>query len=167
MRPIEDYALLGDLHAAALVGRNGSIDWLCLPRFDSAACFSALLGTEGAFLACSFWLADALHGVGRRDEAEALFLRLLRLRNDVGLLSEEYDTDAHRQLGNTPQGFSMVGLVNTARQLSGSHTDTSADDHRYRQISDTLAALATAALIALVTLAVRLPHHRRCGTTHW
>jgi GH15 family glucan-1,4-alpha-glucosidase len=77
-----------------------------------------LPGTEGAFLACSFWLADALHGIGRTQHARALFERLLALRNDLGLLSEEYDTVAHRQLGNTPQAFSHVGLVNTARHLS-------------------------------------------------
>lgn len=74
-------------------------------------------GGECAFLACTFWLADALHGIGRRDEARALFERLLDLRNDVGLLSEQYDTDTARQLGNFPQAFSMVGLINTARHL--------------------------------------------------
>ncbi len=76
-----------------------------------------LHGGECAFVACSFWLADALHGIGRTDEARALFERLLSLRNDVGLLSEEYDTDTSRQLGNFPQAFSMVGLINTARHL--------------------------------------------------
>jgi GH15 family glucan-1,4-alpha-glucosidase len=85
-----------------------------------------LPGTEGAFLACSFWLVDALHGAGRTAEAEALFERLLELRNDVGLLAEEYDPTARRQLGNTPQAFSLVGLVNSARQLSGTTTRTSA-----------------------------------------
>jgi GH15 family glucan-1,4-alpha-glucosidase len=81
-----------------------------------------LPGGEGAFLACTFWLADALHATGRRDEARELFERLLDLRNDVGLLSEEYDPAARRQLGNTPQAFSLVGLVNTARRLAGTHT---------------------------------------------
>jgi GH15 family glucan-1,4-alpha-glucosidase len=81
-----------------------------------------LPGTEGAFLACSFWLADALHGIGRTQQARALFERLLARRNDLGLLSEEYDTVAHRQLGNTPQAFSHVGLVNTARQLGAAAT---------------------------------------------
>jgi GH15 family glucan-1,4-alpha-glucosidase len=85
-----------------------------------------LPGTEGAFLACSFWLVDALHAIGRVDEAERMFERLLALRNDVGLLSEEYDPVAGRQLGNTPQAFSLVGLVNSARQISGSSTRTSA-----------------------------------------
>ncbi|MGY2077661.1 glycoside hydrolase family 15 protein [Blastococcus sp. SYSU DS0828] len=80
-----------------------------------------LPGPEGAFLACSFWLVDALNGTGRRDEATRLFERLLGLRNDVGLLSEEYDTRLGRQLGNVPQAFSHVGLVNAARHLSGTH----------------------------------------------
>ena len=80
-----------------------------------------LPGGEGAFLACSFWLADALHGTGRTREATELFERLLDLRNDVGILSEEYDPHLRRQLGNTPQAFSHVGLVNTARHLSGTH----------------------------------------------
>ncbi|MGH3851666.1 MAG: glycoside hydrolase family 15 protein, partial [Pseudonocardiaceae bacterium] len=87
-----------------------------------------LPGTEGTFLVCTFWLADALDGIGRHDEARKLFERLLSLRNDVGLLSEEYDTSAQRLVGNTPQAFSMVGLVNTARQLSGSSVATRSED---------------------------------------
>ncbi|MFI0942542.1 glycoside hydrolase family 15 protein [Streptomyces sp. NPDC021020] len=78
-----------------------------------------LPGGEGAFLACSFWLADALHATGRTDEATALFERLLSVRNDVGLLAEEWDPVAGRQLGNYPQAFSHVGLVNTALALTG------------------------------------------------
>jgi len=78
-----------------------------------------LPGSEGAFLACSFWLADALHGTGDEDLAGALFEKLLGLRNDVGLLSEEWDPVAGRQLGNFPQAFSHIGLVNTALTLSG------------------------------------------------
>jgi len=76
-----------------------------------------LPGAEGAFLACSFWLADALALTGRHDQARDLFHRLLDLRNDVGLLSEEWDPHAKRHLGNTPQAFSHVGLVNTALTL--------------------------------------------------
>ena len=76
-----------------------------------------LPGTEGVFLACSFWLVDALLGAGRRTEATELFERLLALRNDVGLLSEEWDAQAGRQLGNTPQAFSHFALVTTAFQL--------------------------------------------------
>jgi GH15 family glucan-1,4-alpha-glucosidase len=80
-----------------------------------------LPGHEGAFLACTFWLADALYGAGHTEQAVELFDRLLDLRNDVGMLSEEYDPTTHRHLGNTPQAFSHVGLVNTARHLSASH----------------------------------------------
>lgn len=77
-----------------------------------------LPGAEATFLVCSFWLVDALHGIGRRDEAVALFERLCSLRNDLGLLSEEYDVETGRHLGNTPQAFSHLGLVNSALTLS-------------------------------------------------
>ncbi|WP_372593154.1 glycoside hydrolase family 15 protein [Actinotalea sp.] len=77
-----------------------------------------LPGREGAFLACSFWYAEALHRIGRGEQATELFERLLALSTDLGLLSEEYDTCAGRQLGNTPQAFSHVGLVHAARTLS-------------------------------------------------
>jgi GH15 family glucan-1,4-alpha-glucosidase len=73
---------------------------------------------EGAFLLCTFWLADNLALQGRRAEARAIFERLLALRNDVGLLSEEYDVQAGRLVGNFPQAFSHVGVVNTARNLT-------------------------------------------------
>jgi GH15 family glucan-1,4-alpha-glucosidase len=73
---------------------------------------------EGAFLPCSFWLADNLALIGRKDDAIALFERLLGLVNDVGLLAEEYDGGAGRQLGNFPQAFTHVCLVNTANHLS-------------------------------------------------
>ncbi|MDQ3264131.1 MAG: glycoside hydrolase family 15 protein [Myxococcota bacterium] len=73
---------------------------------------------EGAFLLCSFWLADNYALMGREEEARALFERLLTLRNDVGLLSEEYDPVAGRMLGNFPQAFSHVGLINTAYNLT-------------------------------------------------
>jgi GH15 family glucan-1,4-alpha-glucosidase len=74
---------------------------------------------EGAFLACTFWLADALALEGRSAEARQLFERLLALRNDVGLLAEEYDPRARRLMGNFPQAFSHFALVNTARRLAG------------------------------------------------
>ena len=73
---------------------------------------------EGAFLACTFWLADNLALIGRHSEARAMFERLLTLRNDVGLLAEEYDPVAKRQVGNFPQAFSHVGLINTAHNLT-------------------------------------------------
>ena len=72
---------------------------------------------EGAFLACSFWLVDNYVLQGRVEEAKTLFERLLALRNDVGLLSEEYDVCAGRLVGNFPQAFSHIALVNTAQNL--------------------------------------------------
>jgi GH15 family glucan-1,4-alpha-glucosidase len=78
-------------------------------------------GKEGAFLACSFWLADAYAQLGRVDDAAELFDRLLAVRNDLGLLAEEYDPVARRLLGNFPQAFSHVGLVNTAFNLVAAH----------------------------------------------
>jgi len=86
------------------------------PRADGNV--DGLPGDEGTFIACTFWFADALKGIGRDAQARDVFERLLDLRNDLGLLSEEYDTRAHRQVGNTPQAYSHVGLVNTARHLS-------------------------------------------------
>jgi len=82
---------------------------------------------EGAFLACSFWLVDNYTLAGRRDEAEAMFERLAALCNDVGLLSEEYDPQAKRQVGNVPQAFSHVGLINSGFNLW--HVDKPAE-HR-------------------------------------
>jgi GH15 family glucan-1,4-alpha-glucosidase len=87
-------------------------------RYDTRSDVDGLPAGEGAFLPCTFWLADNLVLLGRRDEARELFDRLLGLRNDVGLLSEEYDPRAKRLVGNFPQAFSHVGLVNTALNLS-------------------------------------------------
>jgi GH15 family glucan-1,4-alpha-glucosidase len=86
-------------------------------RYQTSQTDDGLKGSEGLFLACSFWLVDALHASGQRAEAAGLFERLLLLRNDVGLLSEEWDPAARRQLGNTPQAFSHFGLVVSALQL--------------------------------------------------
>lgn len=81
-------------------------------------------GEEATFLACSFWLVDALHGIGRTEEATELFDRLLSLRNDVGMLSEEYDPIAGRHLGNTPQALSHASLVTTALHLANPNATT-------------------------------------------
>jgi GH15 family glucan-1,4-alpha-glucosidase len=86
---------------------------------DGAHLVDGLDGREAAFLACSFWMADCLHMIGRRDDARELFERLLELRTDLGLLAEEYDANAGRQAGNFPQAFSHVALVNAALNLSG------------------------------------------------
>jgi GH15 family glucan-1,4-alpha-glucosidase len=87
-------------------------------RYHTHRTKDGLPAGEGAFLACSFWLADALMLLGRREEARVLFERLLSLRNDVGLLSEEYDPVARRMLGNFPQAFSHVAIINTAHNLA-------------------------------------------------
>jgi GH15 family glucan-1,4-alpha-glucosidase len=76
-----------------------------------------LAGREGTFLVCSFWLADVLAMMRRWKEASELFERLLSLRNDLGLLAEQYDPRSKRQLGNFPQAFSHIGIVNTAHNL--------------------------------------------------
>jgi GH15 family glucan-1,4-alpha-glucosidase len=89
-------------------------------RYDTRRTDDGLPPGEGAFLACSFWLADEYVLQGRMDEAHALFERLLSLRNDVGLLSEEYDPRSRRLVGNFPQAFSHVALVNTAANLTRS-----------------------------------------------
>jgi GH15 family glucan-1,4-alpha-glucosidase len=85
---------------------------------DTEEDVDGMKGTEGAFLMTSFWLADNLVLLGRQDDAKKMFDRLCALCNDVGLLSEEYDPKAQRQLGNFPQAFSHVALINTAANLS-------------------------------------------------
>jgi GH15 family glucan-1,4-alpha-glucosidase len=87
-------------------------------RYDSASGIDGLPPGEGVFIPCSFWLADNLILLGRRAEARRLFERLLSLRNDVGLLSEEYDVHTQRLLGNFPQAFSHVALIDTAYVLT-------------------------------------------------
>jgi GH15 family glucan-1,4-alpha-glucosidase len=92
--------------------RDGFVD-----RYDTAETEDGLPRGEGAFLPCTFWYADNLALQGRRDDAAAVFERLLGLRNDVGLLSEEYDPVAGRLVGNFPQAFSHIGLITTALNL--------------------------------------------------
>ncbi|MEV6763290.1 glycoside hydrolase family 15 protein [Streptomyces sp. NPDC051105] len=114
--PPDDPRVIGTVDAIRDdLGHNGFVR-----RYDTDAIgVDGMPGGEGAFLACSFWLADALHMTGRTDEAKKLFERLVGLVNDVGLLSEEYEPKLGRQLGNFPQAFSHIGLVNTALTLFG------------------------------------------------
>jgi GH15 family glucan-1,4-alpha-glucosidase len=111
--PASDPRVRGTL---AAIERNLIRDGL-VARYDSGERVDGLPPGEGAFLACSFWLADNYVLQGRYDEARALFERLLALRNDVGLLAEEYDASAGRQLGNFPQALSHLALINTAHNL--------------------------------------------------
>jgi GH15 family glucan-1,4-alpha-glucosidase len=87
-------------------------------RYDLEKSSDGLRGDEATFLLCSFWLVDCLIMLGRRDDAQHLFDRLLGVRNDLGLLAEEYEATSRRQLGNFPQAFSHIGLVNSAVNLS-------------------------------------------------
>jgi hypothetical protein len=84
-----------------------------------------LAGDEGQFLACSFWLVSALALNGRPEEARTLFERLLELRNDLGLLAEEYDVGRGRQVGNFPQAFSHLALIVAARDIAAAEATTS------------------------------------------
>ena len=111
--PADDPRVVSTVEA---IQRDLTEDGLLL-RYRTDETEDGVAGSEGTFLVCSFWLADALSMIGRIDEAEELFERLLSLRNDLGLLAEEYDPRAKRQLGNFPQAFSHVGLVNTANNL--------------------------------------------------
>ncbi|MGB8826107.1 MAG: glycoside hydrolase family 15 protein [Pseudolabrys sp.] len=99
------------------IERELVVDGLVL-RYDTQKSEDGLPAGEGFFLACSFWLVDAYLMLGRRDEAVTLFERLLALRNDVGLLSEEYEPRSQRLVGNFPQAFSHLALVNSASNLA-------------------------------------------------
>jgi GH15 family glucan-1,4-alpha-glucosidase len=111
--PADDPRIVGTV---AAIQRELMVDGLVL-RYRTDEADDGLPPGEGMFLACSFWLADNLMLQGRHDEASALFERLVGLCNDVGLLAEEYDPRAHRQLGNFPQAFSHLALINTALNL--------------------------------------------------
>jgi GH15 family glucan-1,4-alpha-glucosidase len=146
--PLEDYALLSDLRTGPLVSRGGSIDWLCLPRFDSPAIFCALLGgpddgeqeledetglvhryrtgakldgltgDEYPFLLCSFWLVKQYARSGRVVDARRLMDQLCNCATNLGLLSEEYHQGTGRLAGNFPQAFSHLGLIRAADAIA-------------------------------------------------
>ncbi|HUH93355.1 MAG TPA: glycoside hydrolase family 15 protein [Casimicrobiaceae bacterium] len=127
--PARDPRVQGTVRA---VERELMVDGLVL-RYPTETGVDGLPPGEGVFLPCSFWLADNYALAGRREEASALFERLLALRNDVGLLAEEYDPRSKRMLGNFPQAFTHVGLVNTACNLSrgvgpGAHRGQDSDE---------------------------------------
>jgi GH15 family glucan-1,4-alpha-glucosidase len=114
--PARDPRVQGTVRA---IERELMVDGFVL-RYPTETGVDGLPPGEGVFLPCSFWLADNYALSGRRDQAATLFERLLALRNDVGLYAEEYDPRAKRMLGNFPQAFTHVGLVNTACNLSQS-----------------------------------------------
>jgi GH15 family glucan-1,4-alpha-glucosidase len=112
--PASDPRIVGTVAAVEReLGRDGFVD-----RYRTESSVDGLPHGEGAFLLCTFWLADNLALMGRTTDARRVFERLLSVRNDVGLLAEEYDPATRRQLGNFPQAFSHLGLINTARTLT-------------------------------------------------
>jgi GH15 family glucan-1,4-alpha-glucosidase len=115
--PIDDPRIVGTVKH---IERSLVVDGF-VARYATRPHVDGLPEGEATFLACSFWLADAMVLMGREDEARALFERLVGLTNDVGLLAEEYDPRARRMLGNFPQALSHVALVNTALNLSKHH----------------------------------------------
>jgi GH15 family glucan-1,4-alpha-glucosidase len=126
--PPEDPRVKGTI---AAIEKNLMKDGL-VARYNTRSSVDGLPGNEGAFLACSFWMVDNYVLQHRIDDARALFERLLSLRNDVGLLSEEYDPKERRQLGNFPQAFSHLALVNSAHNL-GASVETRPAHHRSRR----------------------------------
>ncbi len=112
--PHDDPRILGTVAAI----ERGLLHDGFVKRYDTAQRVDGLKGQEGVFLACSFWLADNYVLQGRLGEARDLFERILDLRNDVGLLAEEYDVQLRRQTGNFPQAFSHVALINTGHNLT-------------------------------------------------
>ncbi|MEU5585631.1 glycoside hydrolase family 15 protein [Streptomyces chrestomyceticus] len=118
--PPDDKRVIGTIEA--IQRELGTEDGFILryPTSGDDAGVDGLEGDEGAFLACSFWLADDLAMIGRVEEARILFEKLLALRNDLGLLAEEWDSRLQRQVGNFPQAFSHVPLIDTALRLTAS-----------------------------------------------
>ncbi len=116
--PPDDPRMIGTVEAIQKhLTRDGLVQ-----RYDPKKAPDGLMGSEGTFLACSFWMVTCLHLMGREEEAKTMFERLLKLTNDVGLLSEEYDPKAKRMLGNFPQALSHLALVHAAFTLSGQWT---------------------------------------------
>jgi GH15 family glucan-1,4-alpha-glucosidase len=113
--PMDDPRIIGTVEAIEKrLMKNGFVE-----RYDTKKTKDGLAGSEGAFLACSFWLVTNLWLIGRKEDAKAMFERLLALRNDVGLLSEEYDPFGKRMVGNFPQALSHIALIHSAFAMSG------------------------------------------------
>ena len=143
---IADHAMLSDCHTTALVAPDGTIEWLCVPRFDSPSIFGALLdrsagrfrlgprmtvpvarryvpgtnvleGEEGTFAICSFWLVAALSEIGEPEQARALCEKLLAFAGSLGLYGEEIEPRSGVHLGNFPQAFTHLALINAVSHV--------------------------------------------------
>jgi GH15 family glucan-1,4-alpha-glucosidase len=127
--PADDPRITGTVEAI----ERELMDGRYVRRYDPQVADDGVGGGEGVFIACSFWLADAWILMGRRQQATELFEHLLSLRNDLGLLAEEYDPRAGRMVGNFPQAFSHIALVNTAFTLQDENSTLHADFVSRRQ----------------------------------
>jgi GH15 family glucan-1,4-alpha-glucosidase len=124
--PPDDPRILGTVAAIEKrLMKNGFVQ-----RYNTRQTEDGLTGGEGEFLACSFWMATNLWLIGRKGDARAMFERLLALGNDVGLLSEEYDSEARRMVGNFPQALSHISLVHTAFTMSGTWKPRHSEENR-------------------------------------
>jgi GH15 family glucan-1,4-alpha-glucosidase len=132
------------------LGRDGFVS-----RYSTAQTDDGLSGDEGQFLACSFWLVSALAHNGRVADARQLFERLAGLSNDLGLLAEEYDPLAGRLVGNFPQAFSHVSLINSAFRLSGMDPLSMVDDGSRLLIDNTLTSATVGRMKRLGRVAIR------------
>jgi GH15 family glucan-1,4-alpha-glucosidase len=113
--PVDDPRVIGTVEAIEKgLMKNGFVQ-----RYDTRTTDDGLPAGEGVFLACSFWMVTDLWLIGRKADASAMFERLLALRNDVGLLSEEYDPVGKRMVGNFPQALSHIALIHSAFAMSG------------------------------------------------
>ena len=157
--PPDDPRIFGTVE---VIERTLMHDGLVL-RYDTAKADDGLPAGEGLFLACSFWLVDAYLMLGRRDDAVRLFERLLSLRNDLGLLSEQYEPRARRLVGNFPQAFSHLALVNAASNLA--HHRKPAEQRSHARVDDKAKTPASASRsqAILLTAALRVRKSSRSG----